>query len=118
MRADLKRVKRDSESSLGVPITQSRRTGSRLFWGVSIAGLILVLGAGLFLRRSVKSGQRSMQIVQQQLTANPPGAPVFTAAISPDGKHLAYSDTTGFYIRIIETGETNALKLPSGFCFR
>jgi eukaryotic-like serine/threonine-protein kinase len=118
MRADLKRVKRDSESSLGVPITQSRRTGSRWFWGVSIAGLILALGAGLFVRRSVDPGQRSTQIVQQQLTANPPGAPVFTAAISPDGKHLAYSDTTGFYIRIIETGETNALKLPSGFCFR
>ena len=44
--------------------------------------------------------------------------PYLSPAISPDGKHLAYSDPTGFYIRLIESGETNQLKLPPGFCFR
>jgi hypothetical protein len=57
-------------------------------------------------------------LLQRQLTANPAELPVYTASVSADGKHLAYSDGSGFYIRLLETGETNPLKLPPGFCFR
>ncbi|HXZ80250.1 MAG TPA: hypothetical protein VEG30_09995, partial [Terriglobales bacterium] len=41
--------------------------------------------------------------------------PVDSAAISPDGKYLAYSDTTGLYLKLLQTGETHAWPLPKGF---
>jgi eukaryotic-like serine/threonine-protein kinase len=51
---------------------------------------------------------------QTRLTANPDEDAVRTAAISPDGKYLAYSDGTGAYIKQIGTGETHPLVLPKG----
>jgi DNA-binding winged helix-turn-helix (wHTH) protein/Tol biopolymer transport system component len=47
-----------------------------------------------------------------RLTANPIGDQVRSAAISPDGRHLAFSDETGFYVRQIDTGETHSIILP------
>jgi len=52
---------------------------------------------------------------EQRITANPPEAPVTGAVVSPDGKYVAYSDTTGVYIRHIDSGETQPLGLPKGF---
>ena len=53
--------------------------------------------------------------MEQQITANPPEAPVNAAVVSLDGKYVAYADTTGVYIRHIDTGETRPLQLPKGF---
>jgi DNA-binding winged helix-turn-helix (wHTH) protein/Tol biopolymer transport system component len=55
------------------------------------------------------------QIRQRRLTANPEDHPVLGAAISPDGKYLAFSDNTGFYLRETESGLVHALWLPKGF---
>jgi Tol biopolymer transport system component len=54
-------------------------------------------------------------MVRRRLTANPEDAPVTSAAISPDGKYLAYTDSTGFYLRLVETGETHPVSLPREF---
>jgi Tol biopolymer transport system component len=35
--------------------------------------------------------------------------------VSLDGKYVAYADTTGVYIRHIDTGEVRPLQLPKGF---
>jgi Tol biopolymer transport system component len=35
--------------------------------------------------------------------------------ISPDGKYLAYTDKTGFYLKQVENGETHPVPLPKGF---
>jgi Tol biopolymer transport system component len=40
---------------------------------------------------------------------------VSSAAISPDGEHVAYTDQTGLYVRSIGSGETHAVSLPEGF---
>jgi hypothetical protein len=40
---------------------------------------------------------------------------VRAAAISPDGKYLAYADPTGLYLRQISSGETRHWALPKGF---
>ena len=53
--------------------------------------------------------------IEQQITANPPEAPINAAVVSLDGKYVAYADTTGVYIRHIDTGETRPLQLPKGF---
>jgi Tol biopolymer transport system component len=52
---------------------------------------------------------------KRQLTANPPEDYVMTAAISPDGRHIAYSDQNGLYLRSVASGETHAVSLPAGF---
>ena len=47
-----------------------------------------------------------------RLTANPLGDPVRAAAVSEDGRYLAFSDEAGFYLRQVDTGETHSLPLP------
>jgi hypothetical protein len=55
---------------------------------------------------------------QRQLTANPIDDPVFRAAISPDGKYLAYTDLTGIHLLLVDAGENRLLSPPGEFCFR
>jgi serine/threonine protein kinase len=119
MRADLRRLRRDSESSAEVRVENVRGKGAsrrRLVYGLGALALAVVLLGAYVLKTS--RHRPSGPLSHRQLTANPSEVPVFTAAISADGKHLAYSDANGFYIRIVDTGETNPLKLPPGFCFR
>src|SRR5215472_6949014 len=54
-------------------------------------------------------------VTERRLTANPEDTPVTSAAISPDGKYLAYTDPTGFYLRQVDSGETHPVALPKGF---
>jgi Tol biopolymer transport system component len=52
---------------------------------------------------------------QRRLTANPDGTPLTSGVISPDGKHLAYTDATGLNLRQIDGGEVFSVPLPKGF---
>jgi Tol biopolymer transport system component/DNA-binding winged helix-turn-helix (wHTH) protein len=66
----------------------------------------------VFFGRAVPSASL---VTERRLTANPEDVPVTSAVISPDGKYLAYTDTTGFYLRQVATGETHPVPLPRGF---
>ncbi len=72
---------------------------------------------GIFARRAVLGPRAATQpiVTERRLTANPDEAPVTSSAISPDGKYLAYTDKTGFYLRQVDGGETHAVSLPKGF---
>jgi len=88
---------------------------SHFWWIAAAAGVVLVLiglkiGFSLAQHRSVAP----VQVRVSQLTANPTDDRVRAAAISPDGKYVAFSDETGFYLRQIDTGETHTLTLPAG----
>jgi eukaryotic-like serine/threonine-protein kinase len=48
----------------------------------------------------------------RQLTTNPTENSVTSGAISPDGNSLAYTDTKGIHIRLIESGETRTVPHP------
>jgi Tol biopolymer transport system component/DNA-binding winged helix-turn-helix (wHTH) protein len=52
---------------------------------------------------------------QRRLTANPDDTPLTGGVISPDGKYLAYTDSSGFYVRQVDGGETHAVPLPKDF---
>ena len=41
-----------------------------------------------------------------------------SAALSPDGRFLVYSDSTGLYQKLISTGETHSVPLPQNFSAR
>ena len=120
VRTDLQRLKRDTAWSRGGTAVAragsiSARTGPLRWWPrvlISSAALILlVLGLWWLLSNRTQSQK---ELVQRQLTANSPDNAVLAAAISPDGKFLAYSDANGFHLRLISTGETKQLALPSG----
>jgi hypothetical protein len=57
-------------------------------------------------------------VLERQITTNPIEDPVVFAAISPDGKYVAYNDSTAIRIRLIDTGETRTLSVPPNFCYR
>ena len=48
------------------------------------------------------------------LTTNSSEIPVHYAAISPDGKYVAYTDEVGVHVKVIETGEVRSLVLREG----
>jgi Tol biopolymer transport system component len=72
---------------------------------------------GTMARRTVLGSSATSQptVTERRLTANPDDTPVTSSAISPDGKYLAYTDKTGFYLRQVDGGETHAVPLPKGF---
>ena len=55
------------------------------------------------------------EIKERQLTRNTNDNPVFHAAISGDGKYLAFSDSLGIHIKVIATGEIHDIAQPTEF---
>ena len=93
-------------------------TGLKRWHRVAAGALLLVsMVVGWLIVRWLRepSLSPSGQIKQRRLTANPEEDRVLGAAISPDGKYLAFSDKTGFFLRQIDSGETHSLILPPRF---
>jgi hypothetical protein len=82
-----------------------------------IGGLISLLLAVTVLRWWLVAHPNSTKAhpTEQRLTVNSADIPIRWAAISPDGKYLAYWDRTGLFLKLISTGETLRLNLPSEF---
>jgi len=135
LRADLKRLKRDSSSGrfvapvsspAGAVIGESpvappgQNLGPRaalqqgwmpprwrrMIWPMLAAVLLAATLIGWFLWRQP---HRGAEMVQQRLTANERDNPVLAAAISPDGKYLAFADQSGLRVRLVGTEETRLL---------
>jgi len=102
--ADLVKLKRD---------TIPTQIGARPFLLIaSICILTLMVVAVFWLRNLLP---HPPELTQRQLTANSTEYPVGGAAISPDGKYLAYSDTKGIHIKLMATGELQNIKQPEEF---
>jgi serine/threonine protein kinase len=132
MRADLKRLKRSTDSrspgilpaaletaSLARPSAGSyryrARGGARLtrHWPLAVGStfaLLLLAGAIFWLTKHQPSSPPELK--QRQLTANSSENPVGSGAISPDGKYLACADLKGIHIKLIHTGETQSIPQP------
>jgi Tol biopolymer transport system component/DNA-binding winged helix-turn-helix (wHTH) protein len=87
----------------------------RRYWKWAAAGVVLTaaLAAGWLAWRSRPAPDATTRITQ--LTANPADDRLRAAAISPDGRYLAFADEVGLYLRLIDGGETHALWAPKGF---
>jgi len=119
LRTDLKRLKRDMESrrlSAAVATSAPLRVASREWtWAISTVMLFVVAGLGASVYRwLIHRPEQLRQFKQQRLTANPPDLPVISAAISPDGNYLGYSDQQGIHLQLVKTGETQSATWPSG----
>jgi eukaryotic-like serine/threonine-protein kinase len=127
MRSDLKRLRRDTDSggfsgagtvptltttaaaptkTTPLPVPLSR-------WPLLLAGLVMLLSlaSGTFwlMKRQPSS---VIELRQRQLTTNSSENAVVGGAISPDTKYLAYADTKGIHLKLIETGETQTIPQP------
>lgn len=107
MGADLKRLQSGAESAAQKPAPYRKML---LFAAVS-AMVVLALGLG---RRWFKSQQITpgKTLSERQLTHNPSENHLISAAISPDGKYVAYVDPRGLHLSTIETGEIHDVPLP------
>ena len=84
-------------------------------WYLVLAGLAAI-ALVIYIAVVYGPGLRKTHLAtERQVTANPREAPIVGAVVSPDGRFVAYADTTGVYIRHIDTGETRPLQLPEGF---
>jgi Tol biopolymer transport system component/DNA-binding winged helix-turn-helix (wHTH) protein len=91
----------------GVPV-RSQSTVKRLRIAVVLFSLLLIpVVAWKILRHPQR---RSSELTESKLTTNSSENSVSSAAVSPDGKLLAYSDTAGVYLKHIRTGETHQLQ--------
>ncbi|MGA7410755.1 MAG: protein kinase [Bryobacteraceae bacterium] len=131
LRADLKRLKRDTSSNRpdaaqalapnastsGSVIIASAITRRKIAAIGSVAAVAVLVGlAWALLHRPHFEGsaQKPSELTQKQLTFNSGENTVDTAAISPDGKYLAYSDTAGIHMRLIATSQERLIPRPSG----
>jgi Tol biopolymer transport system component len=130
LRADLKRLRRDMESSAQVSAATAATNRmavrpestwpDRRWTAVAGAAAAAVVLLTIFLTRWSSSGPARPSadaVTTRQVTFNPAEQPIFLAAISPDAKYLAYADLGGIHLRQIDTGETHLLPVPDGFCF-
>ena len=91
-----------------------RSKNRRWYWILAAACALALVIYGAVVAWRLANTVRPLAI-EQQITANPPEAPISAAVVSANGKFVAYSDPTGVYIRHIDSGEVRALQLPKGF---
>src|SRR5579864_990784 len=104
--ADLKRLKEQIQpKSLG------------RWWKLALTALLLLSASVTlwFVTHPAASRSGLPQLKQRQITVNSIENAVTGGTISPDGKHLAYSDAKGLYIKSIESGETRIIPPPDAF---
>jgi DNA-binding winged helix-turn-helix (wHTH) protein/Tol biopolymer transport system component len=81
-----------------------------------VAGAVVIVGVCILVGWRVgHSPSHTLALRERRLTANSPDLPVYNAAISPNGKFLAYSDPRGVFVRALDTEESHPLAVPEGF---
>ena len=123
LRADLKRLKRDTDSahisaSSRAAVAQSPEASAsswptRIYAGAAVVALLLIaLGWAGYHWRSIFEHTEKKSLTERQLTRNAFENYVFDQAISPDGRNLAYTDSKGLHLSVIATGEVHDFSFP------
>jgi eukaryotic-like serine/threonine-protein kinase len=114
IRADLKRLKRASESGRVSSVSRPNPRFAFRTWILPLVGIVLLTGGIVVSRFFIEHGRPHLEIKQHRLTTNPRENPVRFPVISPDGKYLAYSDTSGMHVKLLDTGELQTIAVPQG----
>ncbi len=114
MRADLKRLKRETESGrTGTETASATSTADRFPRNVAYAvlAIILLIAVGYRGLRILKNPGKK-PTTERQLTFNSSENRILWSVISPDGKNLAYTDSRGLHFSSIDSGESHDFPLP------
>jgi serine/threonine protein kinase len=79
---------------------------------------LALIGTTIFTWFFPRRSEPLPQFNQRKLTANAQDSPVLNAAISPDGKYLAYGDQQGIHLQLVATGASQSVPLPPGIQLR
>jgi serine/threonine protein kinase/Tol biopolymer transport system component len=120
IRTDLRRLKRDTESGRAVAAVAppSRRHAGKmpaLRWRqavIALASAVVIAAAVLAYWLTHGPPPPAPQLKERRLTANSSENAVNQGVISPDGKFLAYGDTTGLHLKLVQTGEIVNIPQP------
>ena len=130
LRADLKRLKRDTGSGRSAAVSVAVAGASRSpleevygqdargkpalrRWPLALVGLLaLIAASGLVWFATNRVPPLRPEPKPRRLTANPAGNPATDVHISPDGKYLAYADQAGIHLQLIDTGESRTISQP------
>jgi Tol biopolymer transport system component len=82
--------------------------------GLGVALVVVVVTIFFLAKRSPKTVSVAPDIKLRQLTTNSSENPVTGGSISPDGKYLAFTDTRGLHLKLIDSGETRTVPQPEG----
>jgi serine/threonine protein kinase/Tol biopolymer transport system component len=107
MGADLKALPGEAESAPQKPM----RYSWMLLLAAVLAMVLLALGLGFRWFRGQQLAP-AKALSERQLTHNAAENRLITAAISPDGKYVAYTNTKGLHLSVVETGEMHEVPLP------
>jgi DNA-binding winged helix-turn-helix (wHTH) protein len=101
--------------------SHSRQSSRRSVWVPAIALLMIVCAGTVWLLRTGwpllrPTGEYLREPVVRftALTVGPPDLPIDSAAISPDGKYLAYANPSGIHVKVIDSDETNRISDAPG----
>ncbi|MGO8819431.1 MAG: protein kinase domain-containing protein [Terriglobia bacterium] len=98
----------DSDSQIVAVLVRRHK---KAVFALTAAALVIAASA---LWWAWRSRQQPPGLTEVPLTANASEAPVVDAAISPDGKLLAYADASGLSLKVISSGEVHSLFSPAG----
>ena len=135
LRADLKRLKRDTSSSRhevaasqpasaeGEPEPALESASDSVIFAnlikrhkktavSSIAAVAALVAVAWFLLH--RPPNPAADLKQKRLTFNSSENPVLVPDISPDGKYLAYMDAAGIQVKLLSTGEERVIPRPAG----
>jgi len=123
LRADLRRLKRDTGSSRSEAAPHESASDSAIITSLikrhqraAIGSVAVVAALGTltwFILRRPSKPSADLSITQNRLTFNSSESPVQSADISPDGKYLAYSDPAGIHVKLLSTGEERLIPRPA-----
>jgi len=85
---------------------------ARRHWRIALAAAILFSCRIVAGWQAGHHSAAAVRFTERRLTGNPENDPVTSASISPDGKYLAFADRTGFFLRVVATGETHPVPIP------
>ncbi len=106
-----------AETGLGIAAApkRSKLSSLRLLAAIAVPSAIVI---AVLVWALPRYPWRRTEVAERQLTANSLENSVTSAAISPDGKYLAFADSTGVYLKLTRTGETHTVSLPLNFATR
>ena len=101
-----------SRETEAAEVREPQQPSQRLL--VVVASAIALVALGALAWNFWRAARSPQEIRERQLTTNSSELPVTAAALSPDGKYIAYADPTGAYVRLVDTGGPHPLALPKG----